>query len=143
MDGHIASSCVNPILNPVTRPNNLILPPTKPKVEEPGFDDLLNPTNPQVHTVFPTPTVKKAYSFVNRDDAYFEELACLQHAVVVYTEGQEPPITAEQIMDMAVDTKLVEPADISVGALSHERFVLHLRVGVTVDTFIRKTSPQL
>lgn len=143
MDGHIASGCTNPILNPVARLSNPILPLPRPKTEEPGFDELLNPTNPSVHTVFPASSVRKTFSFINRDDAYFEELNRLQNAVIVYTEGQEPPVTVEQIVDMAVETKLVEPCDIAVGALSKERFLLHLPVGVAVETFIRRTSPQL
>lgn len=143
MDGHIASRCPNPILNPVARPTNPILPPAKPRTDEPGFEELLNTCNPGVHTAFPAPSIQKSYSFVNRDAAYFEELARLQNAVIVYTEGQEPPVSEEQIVDMAVDTKLVEPSDISVGALPNERFLLHLPAGVAVETFIKKTSPQL
>lgn len=70
--------------------------------------------------------------FLDRDDQFYEEIEKLSRAVLIYG-GME----ASQAIATAVDTGLVREEEIRVAQLARKRILIHLLIGLKVDTFIQ------
>lgn len=81
--------------------------------------------------------------FEEGDQATLAEIAKLESGVVFNTNGFELGFSVKDVASFATRTRLVEMEEISVSALSKERFLIMLPQGLAVDRFIRATTPEL
>lgn len=98
---------------------------------EPAFDELLQGTAP-ITRPLPDDRPEKIRCFLDRDDEFFEEVEKLSRAVVLYGE-----VELRTAVRVAVDTGLVREEEIRVAQLARKRILIHLPVGLKVDTFIK------
>lgn len=140
----MGSHCTANILNPATMAGRTNKPrPQEQQAKAHTFDDLLKKPWSQASSTMPANRPKCLDTFCLRDQAYFEELARLDRGVVFDTHGHELNFTAEDVFGFVTRTGLVKKAEISIGILSRERFLIILPLGLAPETFIRATSYSL
>lgn len=140
----MASRCNANTLNPATMPywsNKLKRPPSPPKPSSP-FDELLKPC-PRAAQAFPNSRPKKLSYYVSRDAVIKEELTKLSSGVVFDTHGHELGFSLQDVLGFARRTKLVQPAELSIGRLAKDQFLIILPHGLAPETFINATTPEL
>lgn len=100
---------------------------------EPAFDDLLSKISDQSTPTLPDDRPDKVLCFLDRDDDFFIEVKRLQKAVVLRGEQME----SHKMVQMLVDTGLVREEELRCARLSGGRTLVHLPIGLQVDTLLR------
>lgn len=144
-EGHTGFRCKTNMLNPAALPywsNKAQQPPAKTEPKK-SFDDLLLKPCPLSAPAMPANRPKRLAYFADRDPAFLQEIARLNNAVVFDTHGLEKGFKLTDVAGFAQRTKLVSKADISIGILADDRFLIMLPEGVAPETFINRTTPKL
>ncbi|KAF3336133.1 hypothetical protein FCM35_KLT20640 [Carex littledalei] len=134
-DGHIASKCLNTQSNSSTRLSPSVTP--SPQQFEPSFDELLQGDTPPPTPILPDGRPEKVMCFIERDEEVYREIQNLNRAVVIHGERQGLLLEAHQIVQMAVETKLVREEEIRVAQLARERHLIHLPRSLSIHTFVK------
>lgn len=126
------------MLNPAAPPFQPSKQPPKPRQSEPSFDELLASSQPPPKPKMPDNRPKSDVCFIERDDLFFQEIAKLNHSVVIYGKEAVLMMEVHEIVAIAVQTGLVREEELRVAKLSGERFLLNLPKGLAIETFVKK-----
>lgn len=107
------------------------------------FDELLKGESKPPQPELPQGRPDNITIFIDRDETFFQEVEILNRAVVMHCADQALKIHASQVLQIALDTKLVNEKEVSVSELTGERFLIHLPEGLAVETFVRALPERL
>lgn len=107
------------------------------------FDELLKGATKPPRRELPEGRPENITVFIDRDEAFFREVEVLNRAVVMHCADQALKIHAGQVLQIALDTKLVNEREVSVSEITGGRFLIHLPEGLAVETFVRALPEKL
>lgn len=85
----------------------------------------------------------KIMCFIERDADFYKEVQRLQRAVVLNGNKARYALEVHQVVGIAVDTGLVREEEIRIAQLSQDTFLIHLPMGLAVDTCVKATPSSL
>lgn len=109
---------------------------------EPSYGDLLTGPFP-VMKPMPEDRPYKVEYYVTREEEHHQEVDRLKNAVVMTWVGDDLSFEPDTVASYTARTGLVSKEEIMVAILGKGRYLIHLPAGLSPDTFIKATPPDL
>lgn len=132
--GHTGNRCRKQFPDAQAKP--YVPEPINEDRAEPMFDELLTGSYPYNPPVMPANRPDEVTCFIDRDMDYFIQANKLQRAVVMQVTTIDMELDIDEVAELAMQTKLVQREEITIGTLTKARFIISLPEGMAPQTFI-------